>query len=413
MLKNNKQNTVQIGTEFENRVFKLFSSLLENDELSYAPRKYSKIFQHKKYQCIGFKRVIDFDITIETYNSNSKQGEWSSLIIIECKCLSHKMNISDLDEFEGKISTISKSGIKGIMVTTKGFPRNGIEQAKKSHIGLMVLSEDQHNWIVSRDINKPEHQMQILLGNERPGLVPTIYKDNIFVSLYEYLKEEGVSTTEQNVTNIPWLKREEIKDKANELYQLCTISSKDIAGEILAQQYPDFRITFTDFPNGILGSLSFADKIITLSNSILSDVHRRNFTLAHELGHLYLHRPLFESYENELLDYEERFIVNIPDEIIKRIEYQANLFASYLLMPQTVFLNKVAQLFKKFDITKGYLYLDNQLCNQRDVNAILGSLSLKFNVSKEAVKIRLLKEKLLIIDNNSQPQRIDRILHRF
>ena len=86
----------------------------------------------------------------------------------------------------------------------------------------------------------------------------------------------------------------------------------------MAQQYPDFRITFTDFPNGILGSLSFADKIITLSNSILSDVHRRNFTLAHELGHLYLHRPLFESYENELLDYEERFIVNIPDEIIKR-----------------------------------------------------------------------------------------------
>ena len=80
MLKNNKLNTVQKGTEFENRVFKLFSSLLENDELSYAPRKYSKIFQHKKYQCIGFKRVIDFDITIETYNSNSKQGEWSSTI---------------------------------------------------------------------------------------------------------------------------------------------------------------------------------------------------------------------------------------------------------------------------------------------------------------------------------------------
>lgn len=403
-------NTTRKGTEFENRVFKLFSSLLENDELSFAPRKYSKIYQHKKYRSTESNRVIDFDITIETYNPNSKQEEWSSLIIIECKCLSHNMDISDLDEFEGKISKISGSGIKGIMVTTKGFSRNGIEQARKNHIALMVLSDVQYEWIVSRDISKPEQQMQILLGNERPGLVPTIYKDNAFISLYEYLNIAGVSISEQNVITIPWLSHEEIRNKANELYQLRTTSSNDIAGEILAQQYSDFRINFTDFPNGILGSLSFADKIITLSNSILSDVHRRNFTLAHELGHLYLHRSLLEAYKSELLDYEEKLAANLPDEIIKRMEFQANSFASYLLMPQTPFMNEVAQLFKKYDITTGRLYLDHQPCNQRDVNAILGALSLKFNVSKEAAKMRLLNEKLLVIDNR-QPQRINRILH--
>ena len=93
-------NTTKIGTNFENRVFKLFSSLLENDELSFVSQKYSKIYQHKKYQCIGYDREIDFDITIETYNPNSTQEEWSSLVVIECKCLSHTMDISDLDEFE-------------------------------------------------------------------------------------------------------------------------------------------------------------------------------------------------------------------------------------------------------------------------------------------------------------------------
>ena len=45
-------NTTKIGMDFENRVFKLFSSILENDELSFVSQKYSKIYQHKKYQRI-------------------------------------------------------------------------------------------------------------------------------------------------------------------------------------------------------------------------------------------------------------------------------------------------------------------------------------------------------------------------
>ena len=97
-------------------------------------KKHSKIFQHKNYKCAGLNRVIDFDITIETYNPNCNQQEWSSLVIIECKCLSHTVDISDLDEFETKMKKISDSGIKGIMVTTKGFTSNSIEQAKKAHI---------------------------------------------------------------------------------------------------------------------------------------------------------------------------------------------------------------------------------------------------------------------------------------
>ena len=45
-------NTTRIVSDFENRVFKLFSSFLEKDELSYASQKYSKIYQHKKYPCV-------------------------------------------------------------------------------------------------------------------------------------------------------------------------------------------------------------------------------------------------------------------------------------------------------------------------------------------------------------------------
>ena len=149
--------------------------------------------------------------------------------------------------------------------------------------------------------------------------------------------------------------------------------------------------------------------IITLSNDLVSDIHRRNFTLAHELGHLYLHKQLLERYNSTFWDYEEKFVANLPDDIIKRMEIQANLFASYLLIPQVPFFNEVTRLFKELSITTGRLYLDYQPCNQLDVYTVLGVISQKFNVSKETAKIRLLNEKLLIIDNR-QPQRIDRYI---
>ncbi|MBQ8282702.1 MAG: ImmA/IrrE family metallo-endopeptidase [Paraprevotella sp.] len=407
-----KINTIKIGTDYENRVFKLFSSFLQEDELSFVSQKYSRIFQHKSYKCVGLDRTIDFDITIETYNPYSKENEWSSLVIVECKCLTHNVDISDLDEFETKMNKVSSSGIKGIMVTTRGFTKKSIEQAQKAHIALMVLSEEQYNWIVTRDINKPEHQMQVLLGNEKSGLVPTAYSNGLFVPLYECLDNMGISITEQNIVNIPWLDKKHIKEKANELYQRCGISSNDIAGEVLEQQYPEFSIEFADFPQGVLGSIAYSKKVINISNEIQTDVHRRNFTLAHELGHLYLHQSFLESFNSELLDYDEKGVLSLPDEIIKRMEIQANYFASYLLIPQEIFKNEVVRLFNIYSISKGRLYLDSQPCNKCAVLAILGTLSTKFNVSKEAIKIRLKNEGLLIIDDR-EPQRINQIITNY
>ena len=42
-------NTTKIGTEFENRVFKFFSSLLDEDKIAGASKKHSKIQKHQKF----------------------------------------------------------------------------------------------------------------------------------------------------------------------------------------------------------------------------------------------------------------------------------------------------------------------------------------------------------------------------
>ncbi|MBR5847027.1 MAG: ImmA/IrrE family metallo-endopeptidase [Bacteroidaceae bacterium] len=405
-------NTTRIGTDYENRVYQLFSSLLKESELSYANSKYSQIYQHKKYSCIGLNRTIDFDITIETYNPNTNQEEWSSLVVIECKCLTKVLDISDIDEFETKLKKVSDSGIKGIIVTTKGFSANGIEQARRAHIALMKLSDEQYEWVVSRNINKSEDTMQMFLGTYQSGLTPIVYAENSFQSLYDYLNQAGVNTTEKNVIDIPWLEKEDIRKRANELYLKLTIPTNDIAGTILAQEYPDYRISFEDLPQGILGTLSFSKKIITLSNEIISDIHRRNFTLAHELGHIHLHEQYLRNYKSDYPDYVDGGITRFPDKLIKSMEFQANSFASYLLMPHAEFIYEVNRLFEEYFIRKGYLYLDSQSCNKQNVLTILGVLSTKFNVSKEAVKNRLLNEKLLVIEDGN-PQRLNDVLRKY
>ena len=127
------------GRMYEDKVFQYFKSLLEEDKLVSANKKYSKIFQHKKYST-NTSRKIEFDITIENYNPLGSDITWSSLIVVECKNYKRKVECGDFDEFEGKIQKVSSSAVMGIMVSTAGFTDAVIEQAIKSHIALVVLS---------------------------------------------------------------------------------------------------------------------------------------------------------------------------------------------------------------------------------------------------------------------------------
>lgn len=97
-------NTTKLGTEFENKVFDYFSALLDNDDIAGASKKHSKIQKHPKYKT-STGRIIDCDISIESYNPSCKQN-WSSLFIIECKRYTSKVDIADLDEFQNKIRLI-------------------------------------------------------------------------------------------------------------------------------------------------------------------------------------------------------------------------------------------------------------------------------------------------------------------
>ena len=92
--------------------------------------------------------------------------------------------------------------------------------------------------------------------------------------------------------------------------------------------------------------------VITLSN--LTTNLRNNFTIAHELGHLFLHATNMEERKISFTRYGSG-----------RLEWEANWFAAAFLMPKKLFKKKC-----------------------KEFNSNTNELSLHFNVSETAIKVR-------------------------
>jgi Zn-dependent peptidase ImmA (M78 family) len=109
--------------------------------------------------------------------------------------------------------------------------------------------------------------------------------------------------------------------------------------DFLKTVYPvDFYLDH-NLPDGVLGKIEFKPTKIYISKKLRSDLHRWRFTLAHEIGHLILHSKPFEGRLAEKTDdnFSLSFSYNVSEMTSKRIELQANIFASHLLLPMDRF----------------------------------------------------------------------------
>jgi hypothetical protein len=60
---------------------------------------------------------------------------------------------------------------------------------------------------------------------------------------------------------------------------------------------------------------------------------RFRFTLAHELSHLILHKAYYTQFRFDTVQQWKAAVAEVPSETHTRLEYQANMFAGYLLVP--------------------------------------------------------------------------------
>lgn len=136
------------------------------------------------------------------------------------------------------------------------------------------------------------------------------------------------------------------------------------------------------------GFIHTSFKEITLDDEMFNLYEERaRFTMAHELGHKYLHKEIYEKFNIENKDMYVKFQNSIPEEDQKWLEIQAHIFAACLLVPTTKLREEVKKALK----IKG-----NSLSVQADYSLpYLENLPIIFKVSPAVIYRRLNKEGLL------------------
>lgn len=113
---------------------------------------------------------------------------------------------------------------------------------------------------------------------------------------------------------------------------------------------------------------------------------RYRWTLAHEVGHLLLHRNVYESQSFRTADGWKLWIRSIPDNIYRRLEAQANTIASQLLMPAPA-------LAEHFEDVVGKLKANDLNWNDSP-DMVYRILSKEFGVSPDSIMYALRNEGL-------------------
>lgn len=122
------------------------------------------------------------------------------------------------------------------------------------------------------------------------------------------------------------------------------------------------------------------------------------FTIAHELGHIILHREFYESTNIKNLNDWKNFIINVDEEEYHYLELQANNFAGHFLVPQ----NHLDRHFKaqlknliKDSQTKYFSGIKREDYIDLILRIISKKLSSVFEVSSQVIRIRIEKSNMV------------------
>jgi hypothetical protein len=119
---------------------------------------------------------------------------------------------------------------------------------------------------------------------------------------------------------------------------------------------------------------------------------RLRFTLAHELGHFYLHKDQIIKAHFSSIDEWIEFRQSIPEEDISWFEKQADEFAGSLLVPSNMLRGFLED--KRSKITKYINETNSDEAHERAIDAISMTLCAEFGVSHNVIETRIRKEKL-------------------
>lgn len=159
--------------------------------------------------------------------------------------------------------------------------------------------------------------------------------------------------------------------RARHLLERCGIQNIPVPVDKIAKSL-GAQVRFSALDMELSGMIFIKSSIPIIGVNALHHPNRQRFTIAHELGHLELHREIIS---NEVhVDKGFPILMRDPKSATgtEEMEIQANRFAAELLMPAAWLEPAIAD--KKFDI---------------DDDKPLEELARKFKVSRQALEYRI------------------------
>lgn len=416
-------DTTKKGNSLEDDIFALFSGEISEDRF-FAKKECCRIYQKKGYYSKDREKEIVFDIAIEI--SLPGQSTYSVLVLIECKNYGHKVPVDDVEEFFAKTQQISASNTKAIVVSTNSFQEGAFNFARSKGMGLLrYFDREKLDWVLTRS---PSGMTSSSIAksdwsNAHKGLhtqdyisryfdcycfADEVYTNSLYQFFFQLIRlgaDENLAESladivrgfQSNIRLVPYKEGHEIEllcreilqttkylDGATPLEKICTALSIEKGLEIRHHAM---------LATGVLGVISFNPPVIEIDDRQAETLPRIRFTLAHELGHLLLNHQKYmqrEACHDSDVDLDTPGEIEIKD--IVRMEWQANHFASCLLLPTDQLVKEFlieAARHQLVDRGHGLLYIDHQRCNLDTFYAITTSIMNKFDVSRSVVKIRL------------------------
>lgn len=117
------------------------------------------------------------------------------------------------------------------------------------------------------------------------------------------------------------------------------------------------------------------EKTIVYNSTLIAE--RRNFTIAHELGHYFLHRDKQSKFTDRSKD--------IDDNTLNELEMQANVFAAQLILPNSIVLHLLQNGLHYFQIKKK-VQISYQALYWRLVNYLINNHGLNKSIAQQVVE---------------------------
>lgn len=419
-------NTTLTGDILEEKIFELLEAQIAAG-LFFSGSKNCKVFRKKGYFSKDRGGDIIFDVSVEFYLPGATK--YSMVMLVECKHYSSPVPVSDVEEFFAKVQQVASANAKAVMASNAAFQSGTRNFAESKGIGLLrYFDPTDFKWELYRSPSagapaaNDGTKESVLEGLSSPGFSSRVFdlymqspKNRLTNSLWDFVGDalsdslltaaqvRTISNTRGRPSNqVPYLEHGELEERSLRLLRDMGYGDGEVSLDGICAREADrngltvtknARVEGAGLSNSPLGRISFSPLEILVYEQPFPNAGRERFTLAHELAHHLLAHSRYisgEFCEDADFSLQRSGLAAIPD--VARMEYQANFFASCLLMPKAGFVRDFRALLCALGISDrgfGELYVDDQPCNNQNYEKVTRELMARYGVSRAAASIRL------------------------